>query len=124
MKRAKRHKNTRRYYLLGLGIIFLLAFFYVWQHIQITNLDYEITRLKKVVRAAENQNKLLKIQLYEYLALDSVARRAKGELKLIVPYETKSVVVIKEESSDDKQSKVPERLFNRLRLPRKAEARN
>ena len=127
VKKAGVHTNATSYYLFGVLIGFLLIFFYIWQRIQITNLDYEIVQLKKTTRAAENTNKLLKVQFYEHTSLARVAQRARKELQMVVPYESKDLIFIKEDFSHNSP---PGRVRNfwsgfliKLRLLQKVEDR-
>jgi cell division protein FtsL len=77
------------------GFVFLgiLLFLYVWQHMHVVKLGYEVETLRKQRQDLMNEHYYLKYRLNEVKSLSRVERVAREELGMITP-RTGQVVIL------------------------------
>ena len=72
----QRFRELLAVFALGVPIgLFLLLF--TWQNLEVIRLGHEVTRLQKIRKDIEEENKRLQFELDRMTALESVERRAK-----------------------------------------------
>ena len=91
-------KESRRPNVLGLFVIFAAliiccSLFYVWSHIQMVNIGYEINQANRERNGLlQDQNKL-KLQIATLMSPHHVEDIAKEELRLILPQASQLVII-------------------------------
>ncbi len=80
------------------GVLALSAvlFFYVWQHMQVVKLGYEVEALRKERQDLVNRYYYLKYRLYDVKSLSRVERIAREDLGMITP-RTDQVIMLKDD---------------------------
>jgi cell division protein FtsB len=82
MRRKKRRLSEElTVTLLGGGVLLLGLLFYVWQHIQVVRLGYQIERLRAAQATLVQERKTLKVELGQLRSMkrvEDVARRKLG----------------------------------------------
>lgn len=79
---------------LGVGLLLLLGgLFYVWQHVQVVRLGYEIEQLKKERAALIQREKELALELAWLKSPKRVEEIARGRLGFITPVPGQIVIV-------------------------------
>ena len=71
---------------VALGILILLgALLYVWQHIHVVRLGYEIERLRENQAALVQENKTLRLEMGHLRSLKRVEEIARTRLGMVTP---------------------------------------
>lgn len=71
---------------IGLGVVILVAaLFYVWQHVHVVRLGYEIERLREQHASLVQENKTLKLELGQLRSLRRVEGIARKDLGMVTP---------------------------------------
>ncbi len=84
--------------IVGLGILTLLcALFYVWQHIWVLRMGYEVERLRETRAAIVQEHKALRLELGQLKSLRRVEEIARTRLGMVTP-KPGQVVLIPEAS--------------------------
>ena len=79
---------------LGLGLLLLLgSLFYVWQHIQVVRLGYEIERLKANRAALAQKEQELVLEVAQLKRLQRVEEIARDRLGLTTPRPGQVVII-------------------------------
>ncbi len=81
------------------GILFLslILFLYVWQHMQVVKLAYEVQGLRAQKQALTNQYYYLKYRMYDVDSLTKVENIARNQLGMVTP-RTDQVVILSDDS--------------------------
>ena len=74
-------------------ILSLFLFFYVWQHMQVVKLSYEVQALRTEKQELTNQYYYLKYKMYEVNSLTRVETIARDQLGMVTP-RTDQVVIM------------------------------
>ncbi len=83
---------------VGLGILALVcALFYVWQHIWVLRMGYEIERLRETRATLVQEHKALRLELGQLKSLRRVEEIARTRLGMVTP-KSGQVVLIPESS--------------------------
>ena len=75
-----------------LGLSFLL-FFYVWQHMQVVKLSYEVQSLKTEKQELTNQYYYLKYKMYDVNSLPRLEKQAREQLGMVTPRSDQVVIL-------------------------------
>lgn len=71
---------------VALGLLILAAaLLYVWQHVQVVRLGYEIEQLRETQAALVQENKALKLELGQLRSLKRVEEIARKRLGMVTP---------------------------------------
>jgi cell division protein FtsL len=82
----------------GVGGLSLILFLYVWQHMQVVKLSYEVQGLKVEKQQLENQYYYLKYEMYDVNSLSRVEKIAREQLGMVTP-RTDQVVILRDDNS-------------------------
>lgn len=83
--------------LWGVMALSFLLFFYVWQHMQVVKLGYEVQELKTEKQQLTNQYYYLKYQMYDVNSLSRVEKVAREQLGMVTP-RADQIVIMDDES--------------------------
>lgn len=83
--------------LWGVMALSFLLFFYVWQHMQVVKLGYEVQELKMEKQQLTNQYYYLKYQMYDVNSLTRVEKVARENLGMVTP-RTDQIVILEDDS--------------------------
>lgn len=81
--------------LWGVLLLSLFLFFYVWQHMQVVKLGYEVQGLKSEKQRLTNEYYYLKYRMHEVNSLPRVERIAREQLGMVTP-RTDQIVILDE----------------------------
>ncbi len=71
---------------VALGVLVLVAaLLYVWQHVYVVRLGYEIERLRETQAALVQENKALKLEMGQLRSLKRVEEIARKRLGMVTP---------------------------------------
>jgi len=84
--------------LWGVMALSFLLFFYVWQHMQVVKLGYEVQGLKMEKQQLTNQYYYLKYQMYDVNSLPRVEKVAREQLGMVTP-RTDQIVILDDSST-------------------------
>ncbi len=71
---------------VALGVLILVAtLLYVWQHVHVVRLGYEIERLRETQAALVQENKALRLEMGQLRSLKRVEEIARKRLGMITP---------------------------------------
>lgn len=84
--------------LWGVMALSFLLFFYVWQHMQVVKLGYEVQGLKMEKQQLTNQYYYLKYQMYDVNSLPRVEKVAREQLGMVTP-RTDQIVILDDGSA-------------------------
>jgi len=71
---------------IALGILILVgALLYVWQHIHVVRLGYQIERLRETQAALVQENKALRLEMGQLRSLKRVENIARTRLGMVTP---------------------------------------
>jgi len=70
---------------LFLGLVLVVALFFVWTRLQVVNLEYDISRLEGQLRHLQQQSRQLKLEAASLSRPDRIEALARKELKLGFP---------------------------------------
>jgi cell division protein FtsL len=71
---------------LALGVLMLVgALLYVWQHIHVVRLGYDIERLREHKAALVQENKVLRLEMGQLRSLKRVEEIARKRLGMVTP---------------------------------------
>lgn len=79
----------------GVLAVSAVLFFYVWQHMQVVKIGYEVEALRKERQDLTNQYYYLKYRLNEVKGLSRVEEIARGQLGMVTP-KSEQVVMLNE----------------------------
>lgn len=96
LTRAVRKKDFKGT-VWGVLALSLFLFFYVWQHMQVVKLSYEVQGLKNEKQQLTNQYYYLKYRMYDANGLDRVEKMAREQLGMVTP-RTDQVVILSDSS--------------------------
>lgn len=82
----------------GVLALSVFLFFYVWQHMQVVKLSYEVQSLKTQKQELTNQYYYLKYRMHEVNSLSRVEKIAREQLGMVTPKSDQ--IVILNDSSD------------------------
>ncbi|HUO56696.1 MAG TPA: cell division protein FtsL [bacterium] len=83
--------------LWGVLALSALLFFYVWQHMQVVKLGYEVQSLKIEKQKLTNEYYYLKYKMYDVNSLSKVEKEAREQLGMVTP-RTDQIVILNEGS--------------------------
>jgi cell division protein FtsL len=83
--------------LWGVLALSFFLFFYVWQHMQVVKLGYEVQELKVEKQQLTNQYYYLKYQMYDVNGLTRVEKLAREQLGMVTP-RTDQIVILDDRS--------------------------
>ncbi|MFQ5656693.1 MAG: septum formation initiator family protein, partial [Candidatus Methylomirabilales bacterium] len=83
--RKRRVSQELRPMLLAGGVLLLALLFYVWQHIQVVRLSYEIEGLREARVTLVQEGKALKVKLSRLRSLKRVEKLARRKLGMVNP---------------------------------------
>jgi cell division protein FtsL len=84
--------------LWGVLAFSAVLFFYVWQHMQVVKLSYEVQSLKTEKQQLTNQYYYLKYKMYDVKGLTKIEKTAREQLGMVTP-RTDQVVILRESPS-------------------------
>ena len=79
----------------GVLVLSLLLFFYVWQHMQVVKLGYEVQRLRTEKQQLTNEYYFLKYKMYDVNNLSRVEKISREQLGMVTP-RTDQIVFLSE----------------------------
>lgn len=79
--------------LWGVLALSLFLFFYVWQHMQVVKLGYEVQGLKMEKQELTNQYYYLKYKMYDVNSLARVEKVAREQLGMVTPRSDQIVIL-------------------------------
>ncbi len=82
----------------GILALSLFLFFYVWQHMQVVKLSYEVQGLRSQKQTLTNQYYYLKYKMYDVDSLSKVESIARDQLGMVTP-RTDQVVILSDNDS-------------------------
>ncbi|MFQ5803109.1 MAG: septum formation initiator family protein [Candidatus Methylomirabilales bacterium] len=86
VRRGKRTLVPRMKPILLVGGILLLGLLvYVWQHVQVVRLGYQVERLRAARATLVQERKALRVELGKLRSLERVETLARGKLGMIDP---------------------------------------
>ncbi|HTC19239.1 MAG TPA: cell division protein FtsL [bacterium] len=77
----------------GVLVLSLFLFFYVWQHMQVVKLSYEVQSLKTQKQQLTNQYYYLKYRMHEVNSLSRVEKVAREQLGMVTPKSDQIVIL-------------------------------
>lgn len=79
---------------VGLGLVMLAAaLLYVWQHIHVVRLGYELERLREIQATRVQENKGLRLELGRLRSVRRVEEVARTQLGMVTPKPAQVVVI-------------------------------
>jgi cell division protein FtsL len=81
----------------GVAALSLFLFFYVWQHMQVVKLSYEVQGLKTQKQQLTNEYYYLRYKMYDVNSLSRVEKEAREQLGMVTP-RTDQIVILNEGS--------------------------
>jgi cell division protein FtsL len=84
--------------LWGVLALSLFLFFYVWQHMQVVKLSYEVQSLKTEKQQLTNEYYYLEYRMHDVNSLSRVEKVAREQLGMVTPKSDQ--IVILDEASD------------------------
>jgi cell division protein FtsL len=77
------------------GVLFLslFLFFYVWQHMQVVKLSYDVQSLKTQKQQLTNEYYYLKYKMHEVNSLSRVEKVAREQLGMVTPKSDQIVIL-------------------------------
>ncbi len=91
------HRRDFRGTLWGVLFLSLFLFLYVWLHMQVVKLGYEVQALRVQKQQLVNQYYYLKYQMYDVNSLPRVEKIAREQLGMVTP-SNDQIVILKEGS--------------------------
>ncbi|MFQ5848197.1 MAG: hypothetical protein ACE5IQ_11080 [Candidatus Methylomirabilales bacterium] len=82
--KGRRHPELKLGLLVG-GVLLLGMLCYVWQHIQVVRLGYQIERFRETRSALIQEGKGLRVELSRLRSLTRVEEVARGKLGMVNP---------------------------------------
>jgi cell division protein FtsL len=79
--------------LWGVLSLSVLLFFYVWQHMQVVKLSYEVQSLKAEKQQLTNEYYYLKYQMHDVNSLSKVEKTAREQLGMDTPRTDQMVIM-------------------------------
>jgi cell division protein FtsL len=102
VRRGKRRPFAGlRTILLGGGVLLLGLLLYVWQHIQVVRLGYQIERLRGVQTSLIQEGNTLRVELSRLRSLKRVEELARRELGMMDPV-AGQIIVLEERHGEEK----------------------
>ena len=98
--RKRRVSAELRPMLLAGGVLVLALLFYVWQHIQVVRVGYQIEGLREVRATMIQEGKALKVTRSRLRSLKRVEQLARGKLGMVNP--TPGQVIFLQEPSSER----------------------
>lgn len=92
LAKAVRHRDFKGT-LLGVLALSFFLFFYVWQHMQVVKLGYEVQGLKIEKQQLSNQYYYLRYQMYDVNSLTRVEKVAREQLGMVTPRADQIVIL-------------------------------
>ncbi|MFQ5881141.1 MAG: septum formation initiator family protein [Candidatus Methylomirabilales bacterium] len=89
----RRRSQQLRSMLLVSGVLLLGLLFYVWQHIQVVRLGYQIERLRAERVTLIQEGKALRLELGQLRSLKRVEEIARRELGMVNPVPGQIILV-------------------------------
>lgn len=77
----------------GVLALSLFLFFYVWLHMQVVKLSYEVQGLKMEKQRLTNDYYFLKYKMYDVNSLSRVEKVARGQLGMVMPSADQIVIL-------------------------------
>ncbi|MGH7739296.1 MAG: septum formation initiator family protein [bacterium] len=84
----------------GVAVLTLFLFIYVWQHMQVVKLGYEVEALKVQQAALSNQYYYLQYKIHDVDGLARVETIARTQLGMVTPHADQVVILPDSESSE------------------------
>lgn len=81
----------------GILALSLFLFLYVWQHMQVVKMAYEVQGLRSQKQALTNQYYFLKYRMYDVDSLAKVENIARNQLGMVTP-STAQVVILSDDT--------------------------
>jgi cell division protein FtsL len=81
----------------GILALSLFLFLYVWQHMQVVKMAYEVQGLRSQKQALTNQYYYLKYRMYDVDSLAKVENIARNQLGMVTP-STAQVVILSDDT--------------------------
>lgn len=97
LAKAVKHRNFKGTFW-GVLALSLFLFFYVWQHMQVVKLSYEVQGLKQEKQQLTNEYYYLKYKMYDVNSLSRVEKTAREQLGMVTP-RTDQIVILDDGSS-------------------------
>lgn len=91
-KKRKLVSEMKPIFLVG-GILLLGLLFYVWQHVQVVRLGYQVERLRAARAALIQEEKGLRVELGRLRSLKRVEGLARGTLGMVNPVSGQIILV-------------------------------
>lgn len=79
--------------LWGVSVLALLLFFYVWQHMEVVKIGYEVQALRTERQKLTNQFYYLKYRMYEVESLPRIEKTAREQLGMVTPASNQIVIL-------------------------------
>ena len=79
--------------LWGVGALSILLFFYVWQHMQVVKLGYEVQALKMEKQQLTNEFYYNKYRMYDVYSLPKVEKIAREQMGMTTPRTDQMVIL-------------------------------
>jgi cell division protein FtsL len=94
--RRRDYKGT----FFGIALLSLLLFAYVWQHMLVVKLAYDVEALRAQKQSLTNQYYYLKYRMYDVDSLSKVESIARNQLGMVTP-STSQVVILPGDGTTD-----------------------
>ena len=79
--------------LFGVLALSALLFFYVWLHMQVVKLSYEVQGLKTEKQQLTNEYYYLKYKMYDVNSLSKVEKTAREQMRMVTPRSDQIVIL-------------------------------
>ncbi|HER63648.1 MAG TPA: cell division protein FtsL [Desulfobacteraceae bacterium] len=87
------HKPRLLPVLLFIGLFSLVSLFFVWSRVQVTSLEYEISRIEDSLRSSRQEMAQLTLEAATLSSPDRIERVARKELGLRLPVPEQVITV-------------------------------
>jgi cell division protein FtsL len=94
--RRRDYKGT----FFGIALLSLVLFAYVWQHMLVVKLAYDVQALRAQKQSLTNQYYYLKYRMYDVDSLPKVESIARNQLGMVTP-STSQVVILSDDGVSD-----------------------
>lgn len=79
--------------LAFIALMLAVSLFFVWSRVQVTGLDYQISRLESQVRDARKENRQLRLEAASLSSPERIERVARQKLNLRLPVSEQVITV-------------------------------
>lgn len=79
--------------LVFIGVLLFVSLFFVWSRVQVTSLDYEISRVEASLRKAKHETSQLRLEAASLESPERIERVARKELGLRLPVAEQVITV-------------------------------